>query len=162
MSSSIVIVADSDEKVSEAQLRLARVGLENINGYLAGGMKAWKEAGLELDVVPQINVAALKELIATQPDLQIVDVRRSAEYESGHAPNATSAPLPKLRELLPILKLRPGAQTAVICAGGYRSSAGTSILQQAGFTNLVNVMGGTKAWIDAGYEVEMPAISSAS
>jgi len=44
----------------------------------------------------------------------------------------------------------------VICAGGYRSSAATSILQQVGFTNLLNVTGGTTAWINAGYEVEMP------
>src|SRR5258706_185878 len=82
MAAPIVIVAASDEKVGEAQLRLARVGLENIQGYLAGGIEAWKEAGLELDVVPQINVAELKKLIATRPDLQIVDVRRPAEYES--------------------------------------------------------------------------------
>ena len=47
--------------------------------------------------------------------------------------------------------------TAIICAGGYRSSAGTSILQRNGFSNLLNVTGGTKAWIDAGYEVETPA-----
>jgi rhodanese-related sulfurtransferase len=106
--------------------------------------------------VPQISVAELKDLIETQPDLQIVDVRRSAEYESGHAPHATSAPLAKLREVLPTLKLKPNAQTAVICAGGYRSSAGASILQRSGFTNLFNVTGGTKAWIDAGYEVELP------
>jgi hydroxyacylglutathione hydrolase len=150
-------VAGSDERAEEGQLRLARVGLENIQGYLAGGIEAWKEAGLELDVVPQINVAELKELIATRSDLQIVDVRRPAEYESGHAPRAASAPLAKLRDTLPTLQLKPNAQTAVICAGGYRSSAGTSILQQLGFTNLLNVTGGTKAWIEAGYEVEIPA-----
>jgi hydroxyacylglutathione hydrolase len=45
--------------------------------------------------------------------------------------------------------------TAVICAGGYRSSAATSILEQGGFSSLMNVTGGTKAWIEAGYEVEM-------
>jgi rhodanese-related sulfurtransferase len=157
MSAPIVIVAASDEKVAEAQLRLARVGLENIQGYLAGGIEAWQEAGLELDVVPQISVAELKDLIEARPDLQIVDVRRPAEYESGHAPHATTAPLAKLRQILPTLKLKPNAQTAVICAGGYRSSAGASILQRAGFTNLLNVTGGTKAWTDAGYEVEMPA-----
>lgn len=162
MSAPIVIVAGSDEKVAEAQLRLARVGLENIQGHLAGGIEAWQEAGLRLDVVPQISVAELKDLIEKRPDLQIVDVRRPAEYESGHAPHASTAPLARLRQILPALKLRPNAQTAVICAGGYRSSAATSILQQAGFTNLFNVTGGTKAWIDAGYEVEMPAISSAS
>lgn len=153
----IVIVAGSDDKVAEAQLRLARVGLENVQGYLAGGIEGWEEAGLELDVVPQISVAKLKELIDTRPDLQIVDVRRPAEYQSGHAPRAVTAPLANLPALLPGLALDATKQTALICAGGYRSSAGTSIMQQAGFKNLLNVTGGTKAWIDAGYEVEMPA-----
>jgi hydroxyacylglutathione hydrolase len=153
--SPIVIVAESNEKVEEAQLRLARVGLENVHGYLRGGIKAWEKVGLELDIVRQISVAELKELIETQPDLQVIDVRRPAEYDSGHAPRATSAPLAQLGDLLPRLNLKPNAQTAVICAGGYRSSAGTSILQQLGFKHLLNVTGGTKAWIDAGYEVEM-------
>ena len=157
MAAPIVIVAASDEKVGEAQLRLARVGLENIQGYLAGGIEAWKEAAFEIDIVPQISIAELRDLIGTRPDLQIVDVRRPAEYESGHAPRAASAPLAKLPELLPALKLNPNAPTAVICAGGYRSSAGTSILQKHSFKDLLNVTGGTKAWIDAGYEVEMPA-----
>ena len=156
MSSSIVIVADSDEKAEEAQLRLARVGLENVQGYLTGGIQTWADAGLKLDTVSQISVAELKELIDTQSDFQVIDVRRSAEFQSGHVPHAVSAPLAALGKLLPGLKLKPNAQAAVICAGGYRSSAGTSILQQLGFTNLLNVSGGTKAWIDAGYEVEMP------
>jgi hydroxyacylglutathione hydrolase len=157
MSAAIVIVAESDEKVREAQLRLARVGLENIKGYLGGGMNVWKAAGLDLALVPQITVNELKQLIATRSDLQLIDVRRWAEYESGHAPRAVSSPLAGLRKSLPGLNLNPNALTAVICAGGYRSSAGTSIAQQFGFTNLINVTGGTKAWIDAGYEVEMPA-----
>jgi glyoxylase-like metal-dependent hydrolase (beta-lactamase superfamily II) len=152
----IVIVAASDEQVEEAQVRLARVGLENVKGYLAGGMDAWKDSGQDVPVVPQISVSELKETIETQPNLQIVDVRRPAEYESGHAPRAITAPLARLSEKLPTLDLKPDVQTAIICAGGYRSSAGTSILQRAGFTNLLNVTGGTKAWIEAGYEVQMP------
>jgi hydroxyacylglutathione hydrolase len=158
----IVIVAESEEKVDEAQTRLARVGMENITGYLAGGMEAWKEAGLEVATVRQISVAELKELIETQHDLQVVDVRRPAEYESGHAPRARPAPLAQLRAALPLLHFRPRQATAVICAGGYRSSAATSIMQQDGFTNLLNVTGGTSAWINAGYEVEMPAKVAAS
>jgi glyoxylase-like metal-dependent hydrolase (beta-lactamase superfamily II)/rhodanese-related sulfurtransferase len=157
ITSPIVIVAESNEKVEEAQLRLARVGLENVRGYLGDGMKGWEEASLELDIVPQISVGELKELIDTRPDLQLIDVRRPAEYESGHAPRATSAPLANLRALLPGLSLDATKQTALICAGGYRSSAATSILQQLGFNDLLNVTGGTKAWIEAGYEVEMPA-----
>jgi hydroxyacylglutathione hydrolase len=153
----IVIVAESDVQVEEAQIRLARVGLENVKGYLAGGMSAWKDAGQQVAVVSQISVAELRELIEQRPDLQIVDVRRASEFESGHAPRAITAPLAQLRELLPTLDLKPDGQTAIICAGGYRSSAGASILQLIGFTNLLNVTGGTKAWIDAGYEVEMPS-----
>jgi len=157
MASQIVLVADSEEQVEEAQMRLARVGLENVKGYLAGGMNSWNEAALELATVPQISVAELKELIESRPDLQLIDVRRPAEFQSGHAPHAVSAPLAKLRERLSQLSLRPTQPVAVICAGGFRSSAATSIMQQAGFTNLLNVTGGTKAWIDAGFEVEMPA-----
>ena len=157
MTSPILIVADNDERIEEAQLRLARVGLENVQGYLAGGMNAWQEAGLERAAVQQITVAELKELTDTRSDLQLIDVRRPGEHDSGHAPHAINAPLATLREALPHLNLNPNKQTAVICAGGYRSSAGTSILQQLGFNDLRNVTGGTKAWIDAGYEIETPA-----
>jgi len=62
-----------------------------------------------------------------------------------------------LQQNLPNLRLDPTKPTAVICAGGYRSSAATSILQQHGFSNLLNVAGGTSAWIAAGFPVEVPA-----
>ncbi|HXT63788.1 MAG TPA: MBL fold metallo-hydrolase [Pyrinomonadaceae bacterium] len=157
MQTPLVIVAESEEKAKEAQTRLARVGLENVKGYLAGGIDAWQTAGLEVMTLPQISVAELKELIESRSDLQVIDVRRPGEYESGHAPRAVTAPLANLADNAPSLELDATKPTAVICAGGYRSSAATSILQPLGFTNLLNVSGGTSAWIKAGYEVEMPA-----
>jgi hydroxyacylglutathione hydrolase len=153
----IVIVANSEAQIEEAQIRLARVGLENIKGFLAGGINGWRAAGFDVANVPQIGVAELKELIDSQRDLQVIDVRRPAEYDSGHAPRAITAPLAKFRETLPTLGLNPDGPSALICAGGYRSSAATSIAKQLGFTNLLNVTGGTNAWIKAGYQVEMPA-----
>ena len=154
LSAALVIVADEEARIAEAQLRLARVGLENVKGYLL--MDAWREAQMKMAVVPQISVAKLRELIQKQADLQLIDVRRPAEYQSGHAPQARLAPLQHLRELLPRLNLEPSELTAIICAGGFRSSAAASIMQQAGFTNVMNVNGGTNAWVDAGYEVEKP------
>jgi len=162
MNSPIIIVAESTDKVDEAQMRLARIGMESVKGYLGGGIQSWKEAGLEVGTVPQISVVDLKKLIDTQPELQIVDVRRCAEYQSGHAPRAQTAPLARLADTLPRLNLRPTELTAVICAGGYRSSAATSIMQQQGFTNLLNVIGGTTAWIGAGYELEIPGQAAVS
>ena len=155
METPLVIVAGSLEQVQEAQVRLARVGLENVKGYLAGGLDAWSSAGFATSEVRQISVADLKELIGGEPQLQLVDVRRPMEYQAGHAPGAISAPLANLTSSLPALSLNFSRPTAVICAGGYRSSAATSIMQKAGFANLLNVTGGTKAWIDAGYDVEV-------
>jgi hydroxyacylglutathione hydrolase len=83
-------------------------------------------------------------------------VRRPPEYESGHVPRAIHAPLSTLESKIQNLSVNPSRPTAVICAGGYRSSAATSILQQHGFANLLNVTGGTSAWINAGYPVEIP------
>jgi glyoxylase-like metal-dependent hydrolase (beta-lactamase superfamily II)/rhodanese-related sulfurtransferase len=153
----LVIVAESEEKVDEAVMRLARVGIENVTGYLIKGILAWHAAGLEVSVVPQISVDELSDLIQKEPTLQVLDVRRPAEYESGHVPRATTIPLSNLKEKLSDLELDPSQRTAVICAGGYRSSAATSILQQQGFSNLLNVTGGTTAWINRGYPVEVPA-----
>ncbi len=152
----IILVAQTDAQVEEAQMRLARVGIETVKGYLEGGVEAWLRAEFELATVPQISVAELNSLIAEQNQLQIIDVRRRTEYESGHVPRALQAPLSTLEPNVRNLSVDPSKPTAVICAGGFRSSAATSILQQYGFTDLRNVTGGTSAWINAGYPVEIP------
>jgi glyoxylase-like metal-dependent hydrolase (beta-lactamase superfamily II)/rhodanese-related sulfurtransferase len=154
MSTPIVIVTDSEERVREAALRLARVGFESVKGYLDGGVEVWREWDLELTTIPQITVEELNELISGKTPLQILDVRRPTEYQSGHVPHALPSPLLSLQKNISDLGFDPALPTAVICAGGYRSSAATSILEQHGFANLMNVTGGTSAWIDAGYAVE--------
>jgi glyoxylase-like metal-dependent hydrolase (beta-lactamase superfamily II)/rhodanese-related sulfurtransferase len=148
----LIVVADTEAQVDEAVMRLARVGHEHVAGYLQGGMDAWRAAGLEAATVPQISVAELHRLLDEQPDLQTLDVRRPAEHAAGHVPRAVNAPLgPRLAES--VGRLDPARPVAVICAGGYRSSAATSLLAPHGF-RLLNVAGGTGAWIEAGYPVE--------
>ncbi len=154
MQTPIVIVAESQSQAFEAVVRLARVGIESVKGYLDGGIAAWSAAGFELASLPQITVNELSELITGQTPLQILDVRSPNEYAGGHVPGALTAPLLSLRQNIPALPLDQAKPTAVICAGGYRSSAATSILQRHGFSNLLNVTGGTSAWISAGHDVE--------
>ena len=153
LNSSIVLIADTGAQVDESVVRLARVGIENVQGYLEGGVQSWRDAGLPLDQIEQVSVAQLKEQLANA-ELQVVDVRRPAEYGSGHVPRALNAPLANLESGLGPLSLRKDKLTAVICAGGYRSSAAASLLQKQGFSNLLNVAGGTSAWVNAGYPVE--------
>ena len=156
LNASIVVIADTGAQVDETVVRLARVGMENVKGYLEGGVQSWREAGLPVDTIEQVTVAQLNEQM-TNSDLQIVDVRRPAEYVGGHVPRAFNAPLASLEKSLGPLPLQKDKLTAVICAGGYRSSAAASLLQQKGFSNLLNVSGGTGAWINAGYAVEAPS-----
>ena len=155
LNAAIVVIADTNAQVDESVVRLARVGIENVKGYLEGGFQSWRDAGLPIEAIEQVSVAQLKEQMANT-DLQIVDVRRASEYVSGHVPRALNAPLASLDKSLGPLPLKKDKRTAVICAGGYRSSAAASLLQQQGFSNLLNVSGGTGAWINAGYPVEAP------
>jgi hydroxyacylglutathione hydrolase len=155
LNAAIVVIADTGAQVDETVVRLARVGIENVKGYLEGGVQSWRNAGFEVSSVPQVTVAELKERIGSA-DLQIVDVRRPGEYVNGHVPNALNAPLASLDKSLGPLPLEKDKLTAVICAGGYRSSAAASLLQKQGFSNLLNVTGGTAAWVNAGYPVDKP------
>jgi hydroxyacylglutathione hydrolase len=149
----IIVIAETAAQVDESVVRLARVGIENVKGYLDGGVQNWRAAGFPVDAIEQVSVDQLKEQMANS-DLQIVDVRRPAEYVNGHVPRAFNAPLSSLDQSLDPLPLEKDKLTAVICAGGYRSSAAASLLQKQGFQNLLNVSGGTGAWINAGYPVE--------
>ena len=149
----VVIVAESEDDVREAAVRLARVGIEKVAGYLDGGIAAWDRAGLPLTPLEHVTVDELRARLAEDRDLQVVDVRRPAEYAAGHIPGAINRPLDQLhRDASAIGDAR---RLAVVCAGGYRSSAASSILQARGFRDIVNVAGGTGAWAKAGYPTEM-------
>ncbi|HXC72066.1 MAG TPA: MBL fold metallo-hydrolase, partial [Pyrinomonadaceae bacterium] len=140
LNASIVVIADTGAQVDETVVRLARVGIENVKGFLEGGVQSWRDAGLTVDTITQVSVAELNERLAND-DMQVVDVRRPAEYVNGHVPRALNAPLASLDKSVGPLNLEKDKLTAVICAGGYRSSAAASMLQKQGFSNLLNVAG---------------------
>jgi hydroxyacylglutathione hydrolase len=135
-----VVIADNADQIEEARIRLARVGIEELSGYLQDGLEGWKQAGFPLASLPQISVHDL----SARPDLHVVDVRRDGEWQAGHLENAQLWPLDRLRDSLP--PLDKNAAIAVHCKSGYRSTVACSLLQRAGYTNVVNVTGGFDAW----------------
>jgi hydroxyacylglutathione hydrolase len=147
----IVIVAEDEERVAESRTRLARVGLENVAGYLAGGILAWDEAKRPLARTEQITVDELRARIAEDADLTVLDVRRPGEWQAGHIAEAMHLPLHELEKKA--ASLDPGRPVAVICASGYRSSIATSLLERLGFRRFANVVGGMTAWNTAKYDV---------
>lgn len=146
----IALVAEDPERVREARLRLARVGLENVVGSLAGGIAAWQAAGLPLSSTEQITVDELHRRLAERRVEQLLDVRRPGEWKEGHIASAKHIPLHELaRRSAELDVARP---TTLLCAGGYRSSIATSLLEGAGLRHLTNVVGGMAAWNAARFE----------
>ena len=144
----ILLVAEEEEEVREARTRLARVGIDNLAGYLAGGILEWDRAGLPLATMEQVNVEELDARLREGRAGRVVDVRRPAEWQAGHIPDAVHLPLNTLAQNA--VALDRSEPLAVICAGGFRSSIGTSILEQQGFTKVTNVVGGMAAWTGSG------------
>lgn len=149
----IALAAETQAQVDEAFMRLARVGIETVEGFIL-----MKDFSGEAKTVEQISVENVKNLTETEKYLQFIDVRNPAEYTSGHAVGTKNLPLNKLSRELDALD--PNAPTYVICQSGYRSSLGASILENAGFQKVYNVTGGTKAWLDAGLDSEAAAVCS--
>ena len=147
----IAIVASNQDQVDEAVTRLARVGHE-----LATGFIFFADYQGDLQVVEQLNVEEASKFTSSSQNFQFIDVRRPGEYAAVHAATAENRPLDTLAGHLD--GLDPAAPTVVICQGGYRSSIGTSILENAGFSELYNVTGGTAAWIEAGNPTEATGI----
>ena len=144
----IVLVSEERDGMLETRTRLARVGMENVAGYLEDGMAAWFRDGMTVEQVPQVSV---QDVNREMEHLQVVDVRQPGEWQQAHIAGAVLKPLPKLTTLLGDLdRARP---VAVHCKSGYRSSIGTSLLKREGFAEVMNVIGGIDAWQACGLPV---------
>ena len=135
----IVIVADDETFASQAVMRLARVGIENVAGYITA-IDDFGTASL-----PQLTTQELREA-----RIAVLDVRRRGEFAESHIPGAQNVPLDEIPER--VREIDREQPLAVICAGGYRSSIACGLLARAGFTKVMNVQGGTEEWQRQAYE----------
>jgi rhodanese-related sulfurtransferase len=152
----IVLLSDPSE-YEQVVYSLARVGYDNVVGYLAEGLDVWRKLGLPLKAgdVKDIEPRELHQIIqnCSNGDCPVVvDVREPWEYRQGHVPGAVLIPLGQLSSRVKELDLeRP---VAVICASGNRSQSAAALLGQKGFKTIYNVSGGTSAWMYSGLALE--------
>jgi len=141
----VILVTDLG-KEQEAILRLARVGYENVKGYLDGGMVAWENAGLPVDTIESINP---EEFVAVYNNRDtILDIRNDSEAANEKLSSAIHIPLAKLESFVPSLNKQD--KIYIHCAGGYRSMIASSILQKHGFEHVINIRKGIKGLKEAG------------
>lgn len=145
----VVLVAGGPTDVIRAAQGLARIGIDDIAGYLQFGMTDWRGHGLPVATLPQITVHELATMREERTDLVVVDVREAFEWDEGHIEGALHLPMGEA--LRRIAELPADSPKAVVCAGGLRSSTAISALSHGGMTGWLNVSGGMGAWLKAGY-----------
>ncbi len=147
----IIVVAASDGDERQAAELLAAVGLQ-VRGFLAGGMTAWRTEERPVRKIELIDPDELARRVdGPQPPL-ILDVRNAAEYAGEHIPGSLHIPYGDLAERFD--ELPRDRSIAAICRGGKRSGLGASILQRAGFADVVHVGQGVGVWRNGGHPVE--------
>jgi len=148
----ISLLSNDGARALAAVRQLAMIGLDDVRGwYGPGAFEAWPRTNGPLAVTPSIGAREAFER-AARGELVLLDVRGSAEHESGHVPGARHIPLGELAARANELpRDRP---IAVFCEGGTRSRIGVSVLRRAGFTRLLDQGGGFVEHAEAGLPVE--------
>ncbi len=150
----LVLVLPRDGDLDPAVTGLTSAGLDWIAGYLAGGIEAWRTAGLPLARLAQITVAGLRDRLGASQAPAVVDVRAEDEYAEGHIPGAVSVPLDKLEAWL--ATGGASAPMAFVCASGVKSAVAASKAGALG-REALNIAGGMRAWSQAGFTLERQA-----
>ncbi len=137
-----VILVTDPGKEKESVLRLARVGYEKVEGYLAGGIHAWTDAGKKTETVHSIHAKDIQQYYG-KDNVLILDVRKPSEFESQHVKGAINIQLSEIESR--VNELDHSKKYVLHCAAGYRSMMAASILKQHHFENFLNVDGGWNA-----------------
>lgn len=137
----IILVTEAG-KEREALVRLARVGFQNVVGYLEGGFEAWQRAGEAIDLIIEVETDELAMDLPFDENLVVVDVRKPSEFAEGHVKNAMNLPLNDLTDPGLLAQFEEEQNLYVHCQGGYRSVIAASLMKRQGIHNLRNVLGG--------------------
>ena len=150
----IIVIAEPGG-VDEAVMRLGRIGFDNVAGYLAGGMAALENFPELVETTDRVTAPALQRRLGESDAPLVLDVRTEKEWDGGHIAGSVNIPLSHLRER--IGELPTDRQIAVHCEGGYRSAIAASVLAQEGRKNVLDLVGGYKAWVASKLPVESAA-----
>ncbi|MBL7920695.1 MAG: MBL fold metallo-hydrolase [Bacteroidia bacterium] len=142
----LILVTKVGEE-EESVTRLARVGFDNVIGYLDGGFESWTSAGKEIDAVNRITASQFKAELKVGETI-VLDARRDSEYAAEHVEEAFSRPLGDINNWFKTVD--DSKPFYIHCAGGYRSMIASSILKARGIHNFKEIEGGFKAIAESG------------
>ncbi|PVH24991.1 MBL fold metallo-hydrolase [Sphingobacterium corticibacter] len=135
-----IVLIITESKLEDALRKLMRIGMDHVAGFIEPS----EIASLATAKTEVVDKAQLKQLIDTEPNLQLLDVRNADEYKKGHIDGAQHVFVGTMsKQLTQISKERP---IALYCQSGDRAAIASSFLQAKGFTNLKVYFGGMNDW----------------
>lgn len=141
----ILVVPEGFER--EAKNRLARIGFDRVVGALHSPAMVMVDHPDRVQQASRLTALDFDARRAGVAELQLIDIRNPGEVEQGAIDGALAIPVGQLPTRLD--ELEAAAPTVVYCAGGYRSSVAASVLRQAGFGDVSDIVGGYGAWIQS-------------
>ena len=107
--------------------------------------------------VKEISIAEYGARLMRREQHVLVDVREDHEWAHGHLPGAMHLGRGIIERDVESLFADRGTPLVLYCGGGYRSVLVADSLQKMGYTNVVSLSGGFRAWEAAGLVVETEA-----
>lgn len=137
----ILIVTDPGRE-NEVVTRLARVGYDNVLGYLEGGVQAWLNDFNTCEAIRSVSPEEFAE-VYNNGNTNVLDVRKNTEFIAGHLKGTENFPLDYIHKIRP--NVAKHKTYYVLCGAGYRSMAFISLLKKEGYSNLIDIKGGFTA-----------------
>jgi rhodanese-related sulfurtransferase len=103
--------------------------------------------------IRETNIHEVKQWIDAGEKFHLVDVREEAEWTGGHLPGAIHLCKGVIERDIERTFPDKGARLLLYCGGGFRSALAADNLQEMGYTNVLSMDGGWRAWTEAGYPV---------
>lgn len=116
---------------------------------ISGGMLIWPIVTGGFGKRNALGAFEATQLI-NRRDAMILDVQETAEYATGHLPNARHIPHAQLKDRLREIEKFKSRPLIVTCRNGNRAAGASSLLRKAGFAEVFELRGGLIAWEQAG------------
>lgn len=161
---SVILIADDDRQASLTAQRMARIGYDNVVGYLGTSLPEWVAAGHAFRSIPTLSASQVEHDRENSHERTLLDVRGQDELNSGMIAGAKHVYVGELPQYLATFDR--DAQYTTFCASGVRSTIAASVLLNAGFHDVAVFLGSMAAWQNAAREPAMshraPPSSAAS
>ena len=134
-----IIIISPKGKEEEAITRLARVGFDNVLGFLDGSYDTWVKSSGKIKKIQSISAEKFISEVRVS-DKNVYDVRSVEEFKIGHFPGAKNTPLKNIDKYIPNLK--KDSSFYIYCKAGYRSVVASSVINRVNDLELINIEGG--------------------